>query len=819
MSIDVVGNHRYTAAQLVSMLGVRVGDPLDRTALAAIDDGLHALLRAFRVRGSVEERPVEAGVALRLTVVELPFDLEPRFLGNVEVDEEELYEWARIHPDEELYLHQAPRIRERLIAAYKRHGYYFVEIDDAIREGGVDAEGNPVAPDVIFEIREGPQVHVEDVIIEGNEAMPDRGMLLWKAGLREYADVQLAGPRLFGLFKDEFDEEVLAGDLQAMRQVFRDRGWLDAIVQAEPLEFSDDRSWVKIRVRVDQGPRYRVGSLAIEGVERHLTPGGEVAERPKELIIPEEDLLELCDLRPGGFFESRFQVRDHRDLRDAFGERGYLDHDSLSDVDRFEFLDPRLVFEEGEPVVNVTYRLAQGRQQFIREILITGNTNTADRVIRGRITVEPGELADLSQVSRSRARIQSLGFFSDQRPDVAHVDPYFRFVETDDPQWKDLQYVVDETNALGFNMSGGISSSTGFFGILEIRKQNFDVFDPPSSLTDAFGEIANGRAFHGAGQSLRFLIAPGTRTSAFEVTFREPDIFRRHTDRIGLDLRALRRLRIYDSHDEEREEYGAALRYQVGPDSYVRLGYTAGPIEIDELDGGGEPTLGDPLPVPQLLKDQEGDWRLAWLELAYEYSALDDYFYPQNGQTFDVGLQAYDSAFGSDFEFAKLTAQWRRLGQFGEESPDARPGYELDLRGGVAVPYGDSDDVPYSERFYLGGQRLGRGFDYRGIGPNDEGFPLGGETFAYFSAEYRHPLIKTIQPGTFREIEVIRGGFFFDTGVLDPESGHLDLDEIRMSTGVFVGLTIPLAFTLSYGVPIRDGEGDDEERIQFNIGF
>jgi outer membrane protein insertion porin family len=816
VAIEVVGNSRYTDEQLLSMLGLAVGSPIDPDA---VSNGVHALLRSFRVRASVEKRAVAGGYEVRLSVVELPFDLEPRFVGNVEVSLDDLREWARIGTGTELYLHQAPRIRERLIAAYKRHGYYFVEINEVVRESGVDEAGDPIAPDVIFEIREGPQVHVRAVIIAGNEAMPDRGMLMWKDGLREFADVQLKAPRFFGLFKDEFDPEVLEGDLQAMRQVFRDRGWLDVVVQAEPLEFSDDRSWVTIRVRVDQGRRYTVGSLAIEGVERYDSASGAPAERPTELLFSADELRALCQLQPGEFFEARYQARDARALLERYGENGYLAHDSLKVVDRFEFLPPRLVFEAGDPVVHVTYRLAQGRQQFLREILISGNTNTADRVIRGQLTIKPGELADLTQISRSRARIQSLGFFSDARPAVAHVDPYFRFLDTDDPSWKDLEYVVDETNALGFNLSGGISSTTGLFGILEIKKQNFDVFDVPSSLGDTFDEIANGRAFHGAGQTLQLLLAPGTQTSAYEVRFREPDIFRRYVDRIGLDLLARRRQRIFDSHDERREEYGAALRYQVGPDSYVRLGYTAGPLEVFDLDGGGETTLGDPLPVPQLLKDQEGSWHLGWLDLSYEFSALDDYYYPQNGNTFETGLQVYGSALGSDFDFLKLTSQWRHLGQFGEESIDAHPGFELELRGGVAVPYGGSDDVPYSERFYLGGQRLMRGFGYQGVGPNEKGTPIGGETFAFFSAEYRQPVIKTIQPGTFREVEVVRAGGFLDVGVLDPDAFRLDLAETRASIGFFVGLTLPLPFTLSYSIPIRTGDGDDQQRIQFNIGF
>ncbi|MEM7310613.1 MAG: BamA/TamA family outer membrane protein [Planctomycetota bacterium] len=817
MSIEVVGNRRYSEAQLISALGQPLDRPLDPNA---VSDGLQALWNTFRVRGEVGLQEVDGGLALRLDVVEMPFDLEPRFIGNVEVSSEELYEWARLEPDSELYLYQAPRIRERLLDSYRRDGFYFAEVSEVIREGGVDAEGRMVAPDVIFEIREGPQVHVRDVVIHGNRSMPDRGFLLWKDGLREFADIELAKPRLW-LFKDEYDEDVLLGDLQAMREVYRERGWLDAVVQLDHLDFSADRGWVTIHVRIDEGPRYRVGSLRIEGFERY---GGEQRdgtwpERRADLLFDEQKLLDLCDLEEGAYFEQLVMSRDARSITNHYGERGYVAHPSLPVLDRFDVLEPEILFEEDRPVAHVTYRLAQGRQQFVREILISGNTNTQDRIIRGRITVEPGQVADLPKIARSRSRIQALGFFSDDRPQVEHTEPYFLFRETDDPAWKDLEYIIDETNALGFSASGGVSSNTGLFGIFSLQKQNFDLFDVPSSLGSAINEIADGRAFHGAGQTLRFLVAPGTQTSSFEIRFREPDIFRRHTDRIGLDLLARRRLRIFESHDETREEYGASLRYQVGPDSYVNAGYTFGKVEVEDLSAGGEPTLGNPLTVPQLLKDQEGEDDLAWIDLSYDYSALDDFFYPQNGSTFSAGFQIYNDALGSDYDFVKTSLSWQKLGQFGEESPDARPGYKLELDLGVATPYGDTDDVPYSERYFLGGQRTLRGFDFRGVGPNENRFPIGGQTFTAFSAEYRRPLIKNIQPGSFREIEVIRGGLFFDAGILDPDDWSLDPDELRASAGVFIGLTVPIAFTFSFGFPVREGDGDDTQVFQFNIGF
>lgn len=817
VEILVEGEQRYTESQLRAALGQRIGAPYDTVA---VGEGLRVLFETFRVLGTVSITEVEGGIAVLLQVRELPLDLEPRFIGNVEVDTEELLEWARLEPGSELYLFEAPRIRDRLLDAYRREGFHFVEIRDVIRSAGTTAEGEEVIPDVIFQIREGPQVHVKDVVIHGNESMPDRGALFWREGLRKFADVELDPPR-FWLFKDEYVEEVLLGDLQAMRQVYRDRGWLDAVVQLERLEFSDDRGWVTIHIVIDEGPRYQVGTLSVQGGERREPrgPDGAFPWEPTDLLFPEEELLELCELKPGAFFEDRVVQRDVRSLRDHYGERGYVFHPSLPELERWDFLGTELVFEEGEPVVNVVYRIAQGRQQFLREILITGNHHTRDRVIRGRVTVEPGEVADLTEIEQSRARIQSLGFFTDRRPDVEHNDPEFRFLETDDPAWKDLEYAVEETNALSLNVSGGVTSNAGVFGLIQASKRNFDLFDPPSSLGSTVDEVSSGRAWHGAGQSLRILAAPGTETTSFAVRWTEPDIFRRYDDRIGLNLEIQRRLRIYRSHDEEREEQGFSFSYQLGPDSFVNVGYTFGEIEVDDLAVGGEPTIGSPLPVPRLLKDQEGESDMAWLSFGYQHRSFDDFFSPQRGFSFDTNVQVHDEALGSDYNFVKAFGSLELIGQFGEESRDAQPGWRMQFTGGLGVPYGATQDVPYSERFFIGGLRSVRGFQFRGIGPLEKGFPVGGETMATASFEYRVPLIKTIQPGSFREAEVVRGGLFLDAGVTDPDPFSLDLDELRVSAGFLIGLSVPLPITFSIGFPIKEEPGDDTRVVDFDIRF
>ena len=821
--ITVQGNQRYTAAQLVAAFGQREGEPL--LDESAVRRGIEVLFETFRVRSSADVVALgptrEDGVELILRIDELPLDLELRFIGNVEMDSDELLEWAGMGEREELYLYQAPRIRARLLQHYKDEGFYFVEVNTVERPGGVDPETGKVrAPDVIFEIKEGPEVKVDAVEIHGNDSLEDWGMLLFKRGLSRLAKVELKKPKLFGhFFAKDFVEEKLDADIIAMRQVYRDLGYLDAVVQLDRLDFSKDREWVTVHIAVDEGEPYRVESLQIATVRRVAdedAPRG-YREEPGTLVFPEEELLSLVSLGIGDVYQRRVVDNDHRALRKHYGARGYLEHASLPAVEGWEWLEPELVFDRDRPVVHVTYRIAQGEQQYIREIRIAGNQHTQDRVVRRMVTVDPGTLADPEEIERSRTRLQATGFFSDSL-DPNHPEPTFRYVSTGDPNWKDLEYVVEEGQVLNFHVSGGISSTLGAFGTVELTMRNFNIFDLPSSPWATIDEIVHREAFHGAGQTLRIRAAPGTDVTSFDVRFTEPDVFQLHEKRISLSLDARRRRHQLDSHTEDRREFGAELGRQITPDSSVFFGYSVGEIEIDDIDTGGEPGLGTDLSVPEALKDQEGTNDIAWIRGGYRYNTVDNALTPRNGSSTTWRNSLYDEVLGSEFEFVKTEIDVDFYDEF-DEDPDLVSDYvHLGVAGGLAFPYGVSDEVPYSERWFLGGRRM-RGFDYRGVGPHENGFPTGGSTYVYTTLEYRRPLMKQIQPGTYREVEAIQGGAFVDVGVLDPEEFSLDVDEIRASVGILFGISIPFPLTFSFGFPIRSGQGDDEQVFEFEIGF
>ncbi|MFT7486946.1 MAG: outer membrane protein assembly factor BamA, partial [Candidatus Paceibacteria bacterium] len=221
--LEVEGENRYSEDRLRAALGVQVGQSY---SAVKVERGIDYLWSLFQVRARLSGRLSEEGLELVLKVVELPSDLEPRFIGYDEINLEEILEWAQLQDNRELYFHQVPRVTGRLLDGYHQEGHFFAEVDAVIRD---PQEGDdPDAPgDVIFEIVEGPQVNVTDVVIHGNTSLPETGSLFWSDGLKHLSQNVTKGPSLFDWNGAEYIDEDLRSDLVAMRNVYRERGYLN----------------------------------------------------------------------------------------------------------------------------------------------------------------------------------------------------------------------------------------------------------------------------------------------------------------------------------------------------------------------------------------------------------------------------------------------------------------------------------------------------------------------------------------------------------------------------------------------------------------
>ena len=88
----------------------------------------------------------------------------------------------------------------------------------------------------------------------------------------------------------------------------------------------------------------------------------------------------------------------------------------------------------------------------------------------------------------------------------------------------------------------------------------------------------------------------------------------------------------------------------------------------------------------------------------------------------------------------------------------------LIARGGVIQNFGDSNDVPYYNKYYLGGPQTLRGYEFREVAPRDPfNEPIGGKTYGFFSAEYSADIVSPIRFALFYDAGFVnRGAYDFN---------------------------------------------------------
>ena len=181
-----------------------------------------------------------------------------------------------------------------------------------------------------------------------------------------------------------------------------------------------------------------------------------------------------------------------------------------------------------------------------------------------------------------------------------------------------------------------------------------------------------------------------------------------------------------------------------------------------------------------------GSSKLLFAEGTLSRRRVNDKISPRKGYVFDVGLRLATDALVSDTDIAQ---SWSSITWLMPQGDKGR----IKLRGEVgAMMVGDFDALPPDLRFFAGGDRSIRGFDYHEIGEvNDRGIIIGGKYLAVASAEYEY---------YFRENW--GAAVFTDAG--DAFSDHF---ELNLSAGVGARWRSPLGpVRIDVAFPIQSAQ-------------
>lgn len=608
---------------------------------------------------------------------------------------------------------------------------------------------------VVFDIVEGPVVKVAD--IDFKFVGPHESGIT-ASRLRQQLTSSEA--RLFRLIGGEYNPGQIDFDVMKLTEYYHALGFLDTRISRE-LTHSADNSAVTVTFFVAEGPRYKVGRVQISG----------------NTTFAEQKLLEYTDLRENTYYDKKVISADLKRIRDVYGYTG------RAVGVREEHPEP----EPGKALVHVHYQVMESPQVRVSEVIIRGNTVTQDRIIRRELPFLPGQVLTWPDVLAAQDNLKRLGIFKDDP--ASGVSPTVEILDrAGDAQFKDVLITVQESQTGSFMLGAGINSDAGITGSIVLNERNFDILNVPTSWDD----IVSGRAFRGGGQELRLEAVPGNQFQRYTASWRDP----RFLDSLfSLSVSGYFYQRGYNEYNEDRLGARVSVGRRLSQFWSFNVNARAEQVTIRDL----------PYDAPPSIRRDEGTHELVGVGAGLRRDSRDNYMRPTDGSVFDV---SYEQVFG-DYQYGLATGEftnfwttWSRLDGSGK--------HVLAFRTQASWA---GSDTPVYDRFYAGGFRSIRGFQFRGVGPHEglNDYNVGG-TFAFLnSIEYQIPIVPS------DSLYVVG---FVDSGTV---SRSVSLADYRVTAGVGLRISMPqllgpVPLAIDFGFPLRDAPGDKRQVFSFWLG-
>jgi outer membrane protein insertion porin family len=422
-SIQVRGAERLEPATVISYSNLQPGQSYNAESLdAALKD-----LYATELFADVEISGADTG-ALLITVRENPVINRIILEGNKRIKDDKITPEIRLAPRQIFTRTKVTSDVARIVELYKRSGRFAATVEPKV----VQLDQNRV--DLVFEINEGPVSKVRAINIVGNEKYSD-------GRLRKEMYTREAGGVLgFLRSNDSYDPDRLAADQQKLRAFYLTEGYADFRVVSALAELTPDRRDFVITYVIEEGPRYKFGTVEVESALRDLD---------------NQTIRQLINIKSGDWFNAKLVEDVVTGLNEIAGVRGYA----------FADISPAYERDAEKLEMNLTFRVNETPRVYVERIDINGNTVTRDKVIRREFRINEGDAFNAVKIKRSQDRLQSLGFFQD------NVE--IKQSQGSAPDRVNLSVDVEEKSTGQLSLSAGYSSLEKFILSANVSQSNF----------------------------------------------------------------------------------------------------------------------------------------------------------------------------------------------------------------------------------------------------------------------------------------------------------------------------------------------------------
>jgi outer membrane protein insertion porin family len=763
--IETVGLVRQQRAQVLDIAGLKPGMRLTKEKK---DLAIKELFKTNRFdHADILTKPDPDNkdrVIVTIVVREYVIVEKVEFKGINEIPLATLKPSLRLAAGEPLNPFHLKQDRETIREQYLLKGYHFSSVEESIKPGTTGVV-------LTWVVVEGPLVSIDRIIFTG-ELTADLGKL-------ERFILSKENDRLFGIIptgKNPFVERNLREDIDRVKLFYRLEGWLDIQhgenVFLEDLVFSEDKTTVTIYIHIIEGERYKIRNIRFE------------FDSASRRIFPEAEMHSWLTLKPGAYYTENDANADVAKIREKYGERAYIqaevNHNEIVALDKRE--------------LDLVYSVKENDKIYVGRIIFEGNTKTREEVLRREFTrtgFVPGEEYNETAYQRAVQRVRDRQLVDAQTGGFVR-----RTQETDDPRTRDVILEVKEGQTGTIRFAAGYSSSFGITGLLEFTQRNFDIADLPTG----FDDLLSGTGFAGGGQFLRLRVSPAARRQSYTAEFREPYVFGYE---FGMGITGYDINTLWESYDERR--LGASVTFDKRIDPFIaQLKFDAYQLDVRGIQNG----------APVAVQELKGRNSVFSVTPAIILDTRDSFILPTTGYKLLLSETYAGQILPGSFDFNKMS--FEAESHFTVYKTDSQTPLKHVLSLQFTFGWGSGarqdDEIPIIERFYAGGRERPRGFDFRGMGPHENGDPIGGHALVLGTVEYTYPIF----------VEFLRGAFFYDIANLTPDIYQLRHEKWRNVVGFGIRFFIPqlgnIPVKLDFGFPLTKRRFDERQTVTFDIG-
>lgn len=593
---------------------------------------------------------------------------------------------------------------------------------------------------VTFLVNEGEEIVIEDLIYSGVKnidvskfeevtANKEREFMGWLWG-RNDGKMQVAD---------------LAYDHLRIRDVYMQYGYLDIDVKEPFSKVNFDNYTADMSYQIEEGEVYSVSGISINQTKN---------------VVDEALIKELIKLQIAKPFNIKTFREDAQRIKTLIADLSYA----------FVEVVPDLKKDKDKQTVEVVFKIIPGDKVKIRNVIISGNSRTLDRIIRRELYLGPNDMYSLTDLTDSRNALGRLGFFDGNTIEEKRIDN----------KTMDLIVKVKEAPTGNIQLGGGYGSYGGILISVAVDDRNIWGSGIDVGIKAERSELTSNYSFS--------ISNPRLNDSDFSGNFSVYTSEYQYNDYTVLS---------------DGLNFGVGHKFTRYISGHLGYGFSKNSYEFEEDSA----YINDPY---------FQNYAKSSVTVSAKYDNTDDFYMPRNG--FILSQSIENAGIGADASFIKSRTNFSAF-----KGLEEYVNFDLIARYKAKFNYvKELDFLPVAERFYMGGIGSVRGYESYSLSPKtkddataDDGVRrYGGEYSATNTFELSFPLVPKAK---MRLVTYLDWGYI---GTTEKAEDGFNIENLsRGGFGAGLEWFSPVGpIQLMFSKPLAEEEGDKTAVFEFTMG-